>query len=169
MLIDVFNMAEEGDNVSPTHVFEKPMGETMKSVVKKLLAAVAIGAGLSLTMVAAPANAGGTKLSSNIQNCRQFPHNGYGGQVSYSDGRAKCAQVYTDVTLSVRTGPGAGYSYAGYSLTSGRVYEFDCWTTGSSVDGDNIWLKLYTAGGTRYVSDRYVYTGPNVTSILGHC
>jgi len=143
----------------------------MKSLVKKLLAVVAVGAAVSLTMVASPASAAGTKLSSNVQLCRQFPHDGLGGQLFYSDGRSKCAQVYTTVaSLNVRNGPGAGWPYAGYALSSGKVYEFECWTGGSVVDGDNTWLRLYTAGGgAKYVADRYVYTGPNVKTILPRC
>lgn len=141
----------------------------MKNVRKKLAAAAAVGTALSVTLMAGPAYAGGIKLSSNIQYCYQFPHDGYGGQLHYSDGRSKCAQVYTTTNLNVRTGPGTGYSYAGYYLTSGKVYEFDCWTYGSWVDGDNIWLKLYAINGARYVSDRYVYTGPNVTTFLARC
>lgn len=140
-----------------------------KRPLKKLTAAAAIGAVLSLTMVAAPANAAGTKLSSNIKYCSQFPHNGWGGQLYYSDGRSKCAQVYTNYNLNVRKGPGTGYAYAGWMLSSGKVYEFDCWTTGTWVDGDNIWLKLYSNSGPSYVSDRYVYTGPSVTTFLPHC
>ncbi|WP_156891559.1 hypothetical protein [Agromyces subbeticus] len=141
----------------------------MKAVLKKLAAATAIGAALSLTMIAAPAQAVVPVLSSNIQLCRYFPHDGFGGQLQYSDGGSRCAQVYTNTNLNVRTGPGAGYSYAGYTLTAGKVYEFDCWSTGSYVDGDNIWLKVYTAGGSRWVSDRYVYTGANVTTTLQPC
>ncbi|MEQ4568301.1 hypothetical protein [Paenarthrobacter sp. CAP02] len=137
---------------------------------RALTAVSIVGATLSVTMMAAPANAAGTKLSSNIQYCRQFPHNGWGGQLYYSDGGSKCAQVYTNNNLNIRRGPGTGYALTGSMLSSGRVYEFDCWTTGTWVDGDNIWLKLYPgAGGAQYVSDRYVYTGPNITSFLPHC
>ena len=142
----------------------------MKSRFKKLAAAAAIGAALSLTMVAAPAQADGVKVSSVVKLCTQFAHNGYGGRVSYSDPGAKCAQIYTQYNLNIRTGPGTGYASTGWTAQSGRVYEFDCWTTGTYVDGDNIWLKLYPGGGgNQYVTDRYVYTGPNVTSILPHC
>lgn len=141
----------------------------MKALWKKSAAALMLGAALSAAAAAAPAQAAVPKLSSTIKLCSSFPHNGYGGAVSYSDRASKCAQVYTDTTLNVRTGPGSGYSYAGYTLRAGQVYEFDCWTYGESVDGDNIWLKVYTAGGSRWVTDRYVYTGPNVTSVIGRC
>ncbi|MDR6438810.1 hypothetical protein J2790_003977 [Paenarthrobacter nicotinovorans] len=142
----------------------------MKPTLKKFGTAAAIGITLSLTMVAPPANAAVAKLSSTIKYCTQFPHNGYGGAVSFSDYRAKCAQVYTNYNLNVRRGPGTGYALTGRMLSSGLVQEFDCWTTGTWVDGDNIWLKLYPGSlGAQYVSDRYVYTGPNVTTILPHC
>lgn len=118
---------------------------------------------------ATPAAAAVPKLSSTIKLCSSFPHNGYGGTVYKSDRASKCAQVYTDITLNVRRGPGSGYAYAGYTLRAGQVYEFDCWAYGEWVDGDNIWLKVYTASGTSWVTDRYVYTGPNVTSIIGRC
>lgn len=137
--------------------------------MRKLAVAGVLGTTLALAMTATPAVAGGTVIFSDITLCSQFPHDGYGGKVYYSDRGSKCAQVYTDTDLNVRTGPGTSYSYAGYSLTSGKVYEFDCWTTGTYVDGDNIWLKVYTAGGARYVTDRYVYTGSNVTTRLRHC
>lgn len=140
----------------------------MKSVFTRLIAGVAIGAAASLTMVAVPAQAAVPQLSSVIKNCSQFPHNGFGGQLYYSDRASKCAQVYTWTNVNKRSGPGTGYAYTG-TLSAGGVYEFDCWTTGSYVDGDNIWLRVYAAGTMSYVSDRYIYTGPNVTTILGHC
>lgn len=140
----------------------------MRTGIKKLMTAAAIGASLSVMIVAAPAQAAVPKLSSNIQRCNLFPHNGLGERLSSSDGGAMCAQVYVDVTLNVRRGPGPGFAFV-HQLTAGRVYEFDCWTTGAAVDGDNIWLKLYPISGPEYVSDRYVYTGANVKTLLNRC
>jgi uncharacterized protein YraI len=137
-------------------------------MLKRVMAALAIGAALS-TLAVAPAQAGGTKLSSTIKYCRYFPHNGYGGAVSYSDYYAYCAQVYTTISsLTVRTGPSTAYASDG-TLLGGIVTEFDCWVYGQTVDTNNVWLKLYTPAGSRYVSDRYVYTGPNLKTILSHC
>jgi hypothetical protein len=137
-------------------------------MLKRIAAALALGAALS-TLAVAPAHAGGVKLSSVIKYCRYFPHNGHGGAVSYSDHYAYCAQVYTTISsLTVRTGPSTAYP-AAYSVIGGLVVEFDCWTYGQTVDTNNVWLKLYTPAGSRYVSDRYVYTGPNLKTILGRC
>lgn len=135
---------------------------------KRAMVALALGAAAS-TLVVTPAHAAGTKVSSVVKYCRDFAHDGYGNPVSYSDYNAKCAQVYTTTNLTVRTGPSTAYASHG-SLQAGRVYEFDCWKYGQTVDGNNVWLNLYSAaGGPYYVSDRYVYTGPNVKTILWQC
>jgi hypothetical protein len=137
--------------------------------LKRVMAALAVGAALS-TLAVAPAQAGGVKVSSVIKLCRYFAHDGYGREVTYSDPGAKCAQVYTTInSLTIRTGPSTAYASAG-SLLGGTVAEFDCWAYGQTVDTNNVWLKLYyPAGGYRYVSDRYMYTGPNVKTILRQC
>ena len=137
-------------------------------MLKRVLLAVALGAAVS-TLAVAPAQAGGVKVSSVIKRCTLFPHNGYGGAVTWSDPAALCAQVYTTInSLTVRTGPSTAYSSDGY-LRGGQVYEFDCWSYGQTIDTNNVWLMLYSPVGRRYVSDRYVYTGPNVKTILGQC
>jgi hypothetical protein len=137
--------------------------------MKRLLGVVAVTAAATALAVA-PAEAAGTKVSSVVKYCRDFAHDGYGGAVSYSDYNAKCAQVYTTISsLTVRSRPSTAGAKLG-SLTGGRVYEFDCWAYGSSVDTNRIWLVLYSAaGGPRFVSDRYMYTGPDVKTKLSHC
>lgn len=69
----------------------------------------------------------------------------------------------------MRRSPGSGYAYAGATLTTGRVYELDFWAYGEWVDGDNIWLRIFTNFGPKWVTDRYVYTGPNVTTTIRRC
>jgi hypothetical protein len=137
-------------------------------MLKRIAAALALGAALS-TLAVAPAQAGGVKLSSTIKYCRLFPHNGHGATLHYSDHYAYCAQIYTTInSLTVRSGPSTAYT-AIYSESGGTVLEFDCWTYGQTIDTNNVWLKLYSPFGNRYVSDRYVYTGPNIKTILHQC
>src|SRR3954470_4769794 len=143
-------------------------GEQFVKKLRRLLVAITVGAAMS-TLAVAPAHAAVPKLSSPIKYCRYFPHNGYGNPVSYSDYYSYCAQVYTTISsLTIRTGAATTFVSHG-SLPGGLVEEFDCWVTGQYVDGNNTWLKLYSAAGAYYVSDRYVYTGPNIRTILGHC
>lgn len=139
----------------------------MKSV-KRIIAAAAITACAGTLAGVAPAHAAVTKLSSTVKYCRNFQHDGSGGRLSYSDHYAYCAQVYTTTNLIVRSGPSTSTSRV-WTLPAGRVTEFDCWTNGQYVNGNRTWLKLYSAWGTQYVSDRYVYSGPNVRTILPQC
>ena len=61
--------------------------------------------------------------------------------------------------LTVRSGPGTGYSAVG-SLADGTSVTISCQTKGSSVTGtygtSTLWDKI---GSSRYVADAYVYTG----------
>ncbi|MCW6008927.1 peptidoglycan DD-metalloendopeptidase family protein [Micromonospora sp. CPCC 205371] len=61
--------------------------------------------------------------------------------------------------LTVRSGPGTGYSAVG-SVADGASVTIYCQTTGTTVTGtygtSNIWDRIGTG---RYVSDTYVYTG----------
>ncbi|MEU6073056.1 SH3 domain-containing protein [Micromonospora sp. NPDC047074] len=76
-----------------------------------------------------------------------------------SDPRAWCAYVKNAPTgLNVRSGPGVGYPVVSV-LANGTMVEVDCWGYGTSVNGYNIWSKLYTPGGVRWVSDWYLTTG----------
>lgn len=85
-----------------------------------------------------------------------------------SDGAAMCAYVQKAPNgLTVRTSPSTQGTPL-YTLANGTKVEVDCWTTGSSVNGYNIWAKLYSASGSRYVSDYYLTTG-NIQSYVGHC
>ena len=65
----------------------------------------------------------------------------------------------TGATLTVRSGPGTGYS-AVSSIKKGTRVDISCQTYGSTVTGtygtSNVWDKI---GSGRYVSDAYVYTG----------
>jgi surface antigen len=62
-------------------------------------------------------------------------------------------------TLTVRSGPGTGYS-AVTTIAKGTKVTISCQTYGSTVKGtygtSNIWDKI---GSGRFVSDAYVYTG----------
>ncbi|WDZ83650.1 SH3 domain-containing protein [Micromonospora cathayae] len=60
--------------------------------------------------------------------------------------------------LTVRSGPGTGYSAVG-TLANGQKVEVDCWGYGTSVNGYNIWSRLYSPAGQRWVSDYYLTTG----------
>ncbi|MEU9173796.1 SH3 domain-containing protein [Streptomyces sp. NPDC048420] len=87
-----------------------------------------------------------------------------------SDSQSLCAHVIkidAGSTLTVRSGPGSGYSNVG-SLPNGTLVEVECWTYGSSVNGYTIWTQLYSAGAPRYVSDYYLDTG-HVQSFLPQC
>ncbi|MDX2530764.1 SH3 domain-containing protein [Streptomyces europaeiscabiei] len=85
-----------------------------------------------------------------------------------SDSRAMCAYVQSAPNgLTVRTGPSSQASPL-YTLANGTKVEVDCWTTGSSVNGYNIWAKLYSPSGSRYVSDFYLSTG-HIQSYVNHC
>lgn len=61
--------------------------------------------------------------------------------------------------LTVRSGPGTGYSSVG-TVADGATVTIQCQTTGTSVTGtygtSNIWDRI---GSGRFVSDAYVYTG----------
>ncbi|NES16784.1 MULTISPECIES: M23 family metallopeptidase [Micromonospora] len=63
------------------------------------------------------------------------------------------------VSLTVRSGPGTGYSAVG-SVADGATVTIYCQTSGTSVTGtygtSSIWDRIGTG---RYVSDAYVYTG----------
>ncbi|MFD5747661.1 SH3 domain-containing protein [Streptomyces sp. NPDC127033] len=85
-----------------------------------------------------------------------------------SDPRAWCAYVKDSPNgLTIRTGPGTGYSRAG-TLNNGQRIEIDCWGYGSSVGGYNIWAKLYSPSGNRWVSDLYLTTG-RIQNFLSQC
>ncbi|WDZ84956.1 peptidoglycan DD-metalloendopeptidase family protein [Micromonospora cathayae] len=69
--------------------------------------------------------------------------------------------------LTVRSGPGTGYTAVG-TVADGTRVTIQCQTTGTSVTGtygtSNIWDRI---GSGRYIADAYVYTGydgfiPNV-------
>ncbi|MEU0406490.1 SH3 domain-containing protein [Streptomyces griseorubiginosus] len=87
-----------------------------------------------------------------------------------SDSQSLCAHVIKinpGSSLTVRSGPGSGYSNVG-SLPNGAIVEVECWTYGTPVSGYTIWTRLYSAGGARYVSDYYLDTG-RVQSFLPQC
>jgi AraC-binding-like domain/Bacterial SH3 domain len=85
-----------------------------------------------------------------------------------SDPLAWCAYVQKAPSgLKVHSGPSTGSSVIG-TLANGAKVEVDCWTTGTSVNGYNIWAGLYSAGGYRYVSDYYLTTG-HIQSYVVHC
>lgn len=60
-------------------------------------------------------------------------------------------------TVNCRSGPGTSYGIK-KSYTKGKKVTISCQTSGSSVNGNNIWDK--TQDGC-YVSDYYVKTGTN--------
>ncbi|MEV7086785.1 SH3 domain-containing protein [Streptomyces sp. NPDC093085] len=87
---------------------------------------------------------------------------------SGSDPRAWCAYVQKAPNgLKVRVKPSTSADIV-YTLANGAKVEVDCWTTGTSVNGYNIWARLYSASGTRYVSDYYLTTG-RIQSYVPHC
>ncbi|GAA1372807.1 hypothetical protein GCM10009661_35420 [Catellatospora chokoriensis] len=61
--------------------------------------------------------------------------------------------------LTVRSGPGTGYSSVG-TVNDGATVAIQCQTTGTTVTGtygtSNIWDRI---GSGRFISDAYVYTG----------
>lgn len=81
--------------------------------------------------------------------------NACGGSSSDAQGRVETAGA----PLTVRSGPGAGYSAAG-TVADGATVRISCQTTGTSVTGtygtSRIWDRI---GSGRYVADAYVYTG----------
>lgn len=87
---------------------------------------------------------------------------------SGSDPRAWCAYVKNSPNgLTVRKGPGTNYGSAG-TIRNGAKVEIECWTYGSSVGGYNIWTRIYSNPGNRFVSDKYLTTG-HVQSFLPRC
>jgi hypothetical protein len=58
--------------------------------------------------------------------------------------------------VNVRTGPGTGFGIVKW-LAEGTAVGIDCQTTGTTVNGTNIWDYLPGHGG--YVTDAYVLTG----------
>jgi len=70
---------------------------------------------------------------------------------------ANAAYPITGNTVNCRTGPGTSY---GVKLTykKGKKVDISCQTSGTSVNGNNIWDK--TSDGC-YVADYYVKTGTN--------
>lgn len=61
--------------------------------------------------------------------------------------------------LTVRSGPGTGYSAVG-SVADGAIVTISCQTAGTTVTGtygtSSIWDRIGTG---KYISDAYVYTG----------
>ncbi|GGS33716.1 MULTISPECIES: SH3 domain-containing protein [Streptomyces] len=87
---------------------------------------------------------------------------------SGSDPRAWCAYVQKAPNgLTIRSGPGTNYSAVG-TAHNGRKLEIDCWTYGTSVNGYNIWARLYSPIGLKYVSDYYLTTG-RIQSYVSKC
>jgi uncharacterized protein YgiM (DUF1202 family) len=88
-----------------------------------------------------------------------------------ADPGAKCAHVIGIAPgsyLNVRSGPGSSYSVV-RTLTNGEVVELYCWTTGTYVNGYNIWTRFDTIDNhPEYVSDYYLDTG-YVQAFLPHC
>jgi uncharacterized protein YraI len=69
--------------------------------------------------------------------------------------------------LTVRSGPGTGYSPVG-QVANGASVSIGCQATGTTVNGNwgptNVWDHI----GNGYVSDGFVYTGSNGT-VVGPC
>ncbi|MGQ4732746.1 SH3 domain-containing protein [Streptomyces sp. Ju416(a)] len=87
---------------------------------------------------------------------------------SGSDPRAWCAYVQKAPNgLTIRSGPGTGYSAIG-TVRNGTKLEIDCWAYGTSVNGYNIWARLYSPTGLKYVSDYYLTTG-RIQSYVSKC
>ncbi|MEH1056357.1 peptidoglycan DD-metalloendopeptidase family protein [Micromonospora sp. CPCC 206171] len=97
----------------------------------------------------------------------------YWGTKSYSSdnacsgGTASGTVNTAGADLTVRSGPGTGYSAVG-SVADGATVTIYCQTTGTTVTGtygtSSIWDRI---GSGRFISDAYVYTGydgwiPNV-------
>ncbi|SCF08807.1 M23 family metallopeptidase [Micromonospora mirobrigensis] len=95
----------------------------------------------------------GTKTYTSDNNC--------------SSGTATGTVNTAGADLTVRSGPGTGYSAVG-SVADGAKVTISCQTSGTSVTGtygtSSIWDRI---GSGRYIADAYVYTGydgwiPNV-------
>ncbi|WP_326558995.1 SH3 domain-containing protein [Micromonospora sp. NBC_01796] len=85
------------------------------------------------------------------------------------DSGARCAKIIgVSGNLNVRSAPSTGASIVD-TLPNGTIVQMDCWTTGTSVFGYNIWVLLYSPiGSPRYVSDYYLDSG-HVQSFIDHC
>lgn len=87
----------------------------------------------------------GTKTYTSDNNC--------------SGGSATGTVNTAGAPLTIRSGPGTGYSAVGSVADGGRV-TIQCQTTGTTVTGtygtSSIWDRI---GSGRFVSDAYVYTG----------
>ena len=87
-----------------------------------------------------------------------------------SDSQSQCAYVIgisPGSVLNIRSGPGSNFADVG-DLHNGEEVEVECWTTGTRVNGYNIWTQIYSPGAPRYVSDFYLDTG-HVQDQLREC
>ncbi|MFC8617041.1 peptidoglycan DD-metalloendopeptidase family protein [Micromonospora purpureochromogenes] len=91
----------------------------------------------------------------------------YSSDNACSGGTASGTVNTAGADLTVRSGPGTGYSAVG-SVADGATVTIHCQTTGTTVTGtygtSSIWDRI---GSGRFISDAYVYTGydgwiPNV-------
>lgn len=62
---------------------------------------------------------------------------------------------YATAGVNIRSGPGTGYSVVGSLPVNAQVHVY-CVSTGTTVNGNNIWDHI---GSGQYVADAYVYTG----------
>ena len=104
---------------------------------------------------------GGTtiKASFNGSQALYWGSRNYTSDNSCSGGSANGTVNTAGAPLTVRSGPGTGYSSVG-SEADGASVTISCQTSGTTVTGtygtSSIWDRI---GSGRYVSDAYVYTG----------
>jgi hypothetical protein len=80
--------------------------------------------------------------------------------------------TYARVNVYGRTSPSSTASHV-YLYQGGQVVYYTCWTTGESVNGDNIWyltrpnpsLPQYQG----YVAGWWIETGADPNGKVGHC
>jgi uncharacterized protein YraI len=97
--------------------------------------------------------------------CTSLALGGAAGAVAPNDHK-----FTTVAAVNVRQGPGTSYPIT-RTLPSGSVFYTTCWTTGSSVNGDNIWYydddqNTYY---TDFVAGYYLNTGHDPNPTVPEC
>lgn len=105
-------------------------------------------------------NGSAIRIKFNGANALYFGTKNYTSDNGCSGGSTGSGTVRTAGTpLTVRSGPGTGYSSVG-TLATGTNVTIHCQTTGTSVTGtygtSNIWNRI---GSGRFIADAYTYTG----------
>jgi len=83
--------------------------------------------------------------------------------VSLAPGASAAVSYPVSDTVNIRSGPGTNYGILG-TVPAGTWQTFDCYLTGTSVGGDNVWGHR-TSGG--YIADLYIKAGGWTLAQLG--